>query len=103
METVIDSAQRQDNQLPVIRMSFQADKTIFFLGGKRKRYLRSPFTASVLRFENFFMFSPKKKEAMVFTRPEYNEKKLSPSAISVVRKGSIGLFRFRPVVSRRPG
>jgi hypothetical protein len=40
---------------------------------------------------------------MVFTRPEYNEKKLSPSAISVVRKGSIGLFRFRPVVSRRPG
>lgn len=40
---------------------------------------------------------------MIFTWPKYNEKNLSPSTISVVRKGSIGLFRFRPVVSRRPG
>ncbi len=103
METVIDSAQRQDNQLPVIRMSFQADKTIFIFRRKKKTVSAQPFYGICSHFENFFMFSPKKKEAMVFTRPEYNEKKLSPSAISVVRKGSIGLFRFRPVVSRRPG
>ena len=45
---------------------------------------------------------------MLLTREEIDavkikQKKLSRGAISVVRKGSSGLFRFRPVVSRRSG